>query len=275
VSLRFAYNTNGLQSHRLEEALDLLAGSGYAGVSLTLDHMHLDPLAASAQDLRRVRRALETRRLEAAVETGARFVLDPRRKHRPTLIEKDALARARRMDYLARCVEVAAGIGARSLTLASGPRDADVPAETALLFLQESLARLSEKAREASVTLALEPEPGHWPATLEAWRAVHAAVDVGLALDVTHLGVEASEPSPAEAVRALAEHLVVVHVADSPRGVHEHLPFGEGDLDLRSLVGALEEIDFRGLVSVELSRHSHAAHELVPRSIEALKAAGS
>ncbi|MBI3723043.1 sugar phosphate isomerase/epimerase, partial [bacterium] len=108
---RFAYNTNGLQAHRLEDALDLIAQSGYAGVSLTLDHMHLDPLTASEAETRRVARAIRSRDLSCAVETGARFLLDPRRKHRPTLIEADALGRAKRLSALLRSIDVAAEIG--------------------------------------------------------------------------------------------------------------------------------------------------------------------
>ena len=45
MSLRYAYNTNGLANHRLDDALAFLADSGYAGVALTLDHGHLDPFA--------------------------------------------------------------------------------------------------------------------------------------------------------------------------------------------------------------------------------------
>ncbi|TXS51995.1 hypothetical protein EAO75_09275 [Streptomyces sp. uw30] len=43
--LRFGYGTNGLADLRLDDALALLADLGYDGVGLTLDHMHLDPLA--------------------------------------------------------------------------------------------------------------------------------------------------------------------------------------------------------------------------------------
>lgn len=271
--LKLAYNTNGLQSHRLEDALDLLADAGYAGVSLTLDHMHLDPLTATPVEVARVARALRSRGLACGVETGARYLLDPKRKHRPTLVEADALGRARRLDALFRSVEVAAELGAGTLTLASGPRDASVPEETAYAFLQDALERLHEKASEAKVVLALEPEPGHLPATLAGWQRIRARVPVALALDVTHLSVEAPEPSPAEAVRAFADDLAVVHLADCPRGVHDHRPLGEGDLDLGALLGALGEIGFPGLVSVELSRHSHAAHEIVPRTIERVREA--
>ena len=35
----------------------------------------------------------------------------------------------------------------------------------------------------------------------------------------------------------------------------------------------LTEVGYEGLVAVELSRHSHAAHEMVPDAIAALRAA--
>ncbi len=45
AGLRYAYVSNGLGDHRLDEALELLAENGYAGVGLSLDHHHLDPSA--------------------------------------------------------------------------------------------------------------------------------------------------------------------------------------------------------------------------------------
>ena len=45
MMLRYAYNTNGLTSHRLDDALALLADCGYDGVALTLDVAHHDPFA--------------------------------------------------------------------------------------------------------------------------------------------------------------------------------------------------------------------------------------
>ncbi|MBI0384801.1 sugar phosphate isomerase/epimerase, partial [Streptomyces albiflaviniger] len=102
-SLRFAYGTNGLTDLRLSDALALLADLGYDGVSLTLDHMHLDPLAPDlAARTRRVARDLERLDLGVAIETGARYVLDARRKHHPTLLDPDPEARGARADLLLR-----------------------------------------------------------------------------------------------------------------------------------------------------------------------------
>ena len=59
MNLRYAYNTNGTAWHRLDDALTLIASSGYDGVALTLDHHHLDPnvarLGAKCAELEKAR----------------------------------------------------------------------------------------------------------------------------------------------------------------------------------------------------------------------------
>src|SRR3954463_15373700 len=88
----FGYNTNGFAHHRLEDALAVLAGLGYEGVALTLDHHALNPFDPHLFDqLHRVRDLLRAYRLRAVIETGARFLLDARRKHQPTLLDPDPL----------------------------------------------------------------------------------------------------------------------------------------------------------------------------------------
>ena len=90
--MRLGYNTNGMQSHRLADALELLAAQGYAAVALTLDVMHLDPFTSSAAQVAAVARQLQALGLLPVIETGARFLLDPARKHEPTVMSPDAAA---------------------------------------------------------------------------------------------------------------------------------------------------------------------------------------
>ena len=74
-----------------------------------------------------------------------------------------------------------------------------------------------------------------------------------------------------DCIRRAAPQLVHVHIEDMRRGVHEHLMFGDGELDLAVALAALQEIGYRGMTAVELSRHAHAAHETVPRAIALLR----
>ena len=85
------YGTNGFADHPLADALDVLQANGYDAVALTLGHPHFDPFAEGWLDRAIALRAdLERRGLRVVVETGARYVLDPVRKHRPNLLDDDA-----------------------------------------------------------------------------------------------------------------------------------------------------------------------------------------
>src|SRR3954453_385470 len=95
--------------------------------------------------------------LGGGVETGARFVLDPRRKHFPTLLSD---GRERRVDLLCRAVDVAAELGAPVVSLWSGAAPGDIDPGRAWDLLIDGLGRVLDHAARAGVTLAFEPEPG-------------------------------------------------------------------------------------------------------------------
>ncbi|GHJ99432.1 sugar phosphate isomerase/epimerase family protein [Streptomyces sp. NPDC003753] len=277
--LRFGYGTNGLADLRLDDALALLSDLGYDGVGLTLDHMHLDPLAPDlAARTRRVAHRLDALGLEVTVETGARYVLDPRRKHGPSLLDPDPDDRARRIDLLTRAVGVAADLGAHAVHCFSGVTPAGTDDDTAWTRLATALTPVLEAATAAGVPLAVEPEPGHLLATLADFhRLRHALGDpehLGLTLDLGHC--LCLEPlSPADCVRAAAPWLRHVQIEDMRRGVHEHLPFGEGDLDVPAVLGALSAAAYRGLTVVELPRHSHAGPHFAAISLPFLRTAAA
>jgi sugar phosphate isomerase/epimerase len=121
--------------------------------------------------------------------------------------------------------------------------------------------------------LALEPEPGMLVEDCDGWMRLAAQVPgLRLALDAGHC-VVAGAYAPQEAVTAFAAHLGTVAVEGMRHGVHDHLPLDEGDVDLPAVLRALSDADYDRLVTLELSRDGHRAHELVPRSMAVLRAA--
>jgi sugar phosphate isomerase/epimerase len=272
--LRFAYGTNGLTDLRLTDALALLADLGYRGVALTLDHMHLDPCAPGlARRTARVADRLERLGLAVAVETGARYVLDPVRKHGPSLLDPDPAARERRTGLLRTAVRVGADLGATAVHCFSGHVPPGTAEEDARPRLTAALTPVLADAQRLGVPLAVEPEPGMLVDTLAAFHRLRRDLDgVRLTLDLGHC--HCLEPDPvADCVRAAAPWLAHVQIEDMRRGVHEHLPFGEGEMDFPPVLTALAATGYRGLVSVELPRHSHAGPDLARRSLRFLRAA--
>ena len=140
--------------------------------------------------------------------------------------------------------------------------------------LLEGVDRVLEHAERRGVRLGFEPEPGMFVERLDDFEALDRRLGnpdaLGLTLDIGHC--VCLEPRPGGRLRAPRRgRLVHVHIEDMRRGVHEHLMFGDGELDLPVALAALSEIGYGGLVAVELSRHAHAAHETVPRAIALLR----
>ncbi len=272
MTLRYAYNTNGTASHRLDDALTLMAEAGYDGVALTLDHAHFDPLAP---DWERAAKALR-RRLDAlgfgcVIETGARYLLDPREKHEPTFVSASAEGRARRVDFLRRAVDVGAVLGAEAVSFWGGVPKPGVDPDDAASWLRDGIAAVAAHALRQGVTPALEPEPGMIVETVDHYAALaREAPGLTLALDLGHLLVT-GEREPAAAVREFAGRIGTVSLEDMKRGEHVHLAFGDGDMDVPACLAALAETGFDRLVCIELSRDSHRADTMIGQARATLR----
>jgi len=267
--LRLGYITNGFGDHSLEQAAEVLHHFGYQSIGITLGPPHLDPRATSRGRLEELRRTFERRGLEPVIETGARYVLDPFRKHRPSLVSVDSTAREQRASYYRHAIDIAAELGAPLISVWSGTPQPKVPEERSWSRLVAGLLPVLDHAAERGIRVAFEPEPGMFIEDLADWRALRERVDhpaLGLTIDVGHLAVR--EEAPWE--RHLIVHrdeLLHVHLDDAANGIHEHLPPGQGELDWTGILGALDRIGFGGVALVELSRHSHVAPVMAQRSI--------
>jgi sugar phosphate isomerase/epimerase len=275
VSLRFGYGLNGFTDHRLPDALAVVAGLGYDGVALTLDHAHLDPFGPGlAGRVAEAARLLSGHGLDVMVETGGRYVLDPWRKHHPTLVSDEG--RERRLKLLRIALRVAADLGSPAVSFWSGTGPEGVARETLLQRLDAGVEALLPLADELGVDLALEPEPGMVVERLQDAVDVRSRLGepdrLRLTVDVGHLRCN-EEGAPGDLIRSVGPLVRNVQIDDMRRGTHEHLPFGEGEVDLPGALAALQDIGFGGLVAVELPRHTHMAPALAAASLDALRAA--
>lgn len=91
-----------------------------------------------------------------------------------------------------------------------------------------------------------------------------------LTLDVGHVHCQGEGPLP-EVIRRWSEHLVNVHIEDMRQGVHEHLMFGEGEMQFAPLIDAFRQVGYQGGLYVELSRHSHEGPTAARRSMDFLR----
>lgn len=274
MTIQLGYGTNGFANHRLHDALRVIADLGYTSVALTLDHHHLDPFAADLPaQVSAVGGLLSQLGLRCVIETGARFLLDSYRKHFPTLVSEESHVR---IDFLERAIRIAADLGADCVSFWSGVQPSDVDEVVARHRLLTGVEQVLVEADRRGVRLGLEPEPGMYVQHLAQALALRVDLgnpdNLGITLDVGHC-VAVEPVDAAECVRQAAGLLVNVQLDDMRTGVHEHLEFGEGELNLGATMAALAEVGYTGVAAVELPRHSHAAPDVARRSLAALRAA--
>ncbi len=268
------YNTNGFAHHRLEDAIVILAELGYRSVAITLDYHALNPFdPALPGQLAVVKGLLQQHGLCSVIETGARFLLNPRRKHYPTLLCPDR-ERESRMDFLRKAIDIAQELGSDAVSFWSGASSSGSDPGVLMGIMEKSCQALCQYAEPRGVRLAFEPEPGMFIDTMDRFADLHERVGhplFGLTLDVGHLHCLGEVPiSPY--LHQWREWLWNVHIEDMRRGVHDHLMFGEGEMDFTEVLGGLQEIGYSGGVHVELSRHSHNAVETARTALTFLKA---
>ncbi|GAB6165471.1 sugar phosphate isomerase/epimerase [Thermostilla marina] len=257
------YNTNGFAHHDPSDAVAILGELGYRAVGLTIDHNLLSPYGDWSSQAARIRRALQTYDMRCVIETGARYLLDPRLKHEPTLITPDPQKRRRRIAFYEHAFRCAAELGADCVSVWSGIDHADDP-KAAWRRLTEGVSSVLALAEKFGIPIGFEPEPGMLVATVADYRRLKAECDsplLRLTLDIGHV-VCNGEGDPATVIRACAPELVNIHIEDMKPGVHEHLPFGEGVIEFPPVLQALLDSGYDRGVYVELSRDSHRAPEI-------------
>ncbi|WP_419998628.1 sugar phosphate isomerase/epimerase family protein [Streptomyces boninensis] len=241
----------------LAEVLPRLAGWGFDCVELPLeDPADWEPKAAA--------RLLDASGLAPAAVIA---VLGPGRD----LVRTEPESVRTTQDYLRRCVDAAAEVGA---PVVAGPvyaavgrtwRMADGERAAAYAEWREHLAPVAAHAAAAGVRIAVEPLNRYETSLLNTIEQTLAALDglpadaVGIALDTYHQNIE--ERSLPDAVRAAAGRIAHVQVCANDRGTP-----GADHLDWPGFVRALTEAGYEGPLCIE-SFTAHNATIAVAASV--------
>ena len=264
------FSTNSIGDVDPLDAVPRLRDLGYGSLAITLDHHTINPFADDrSARVARWRKALADVGMACVIETGARHLLDPMVKHEPTLVSSDPSARACRIDFTRRAIDVAADLGAGCVSLWSGVGRDGAALETFGNRLADGLAEIMTHAAQAGVVVAFEPEPGMVIDTLA--RAVTVFDRLGrpaalrLTVDIGHMECMGEWPYAAH-LRPWHGMIANVHVDDMLACRHDHLPLGAGAVDFFPVIAALADSGYTDGLHVELPRQSHRWFETARES---------
>lgn len=270
----FGYNTNGMAHHRVFDAVQLLAEIGYRGVAITIDNGTLSPKeSGSRQQIVELKKLLTDYGMRNVIETGARFLLDPHVKHEPTLLSADS---RKRIEFYRYAIDCAAELGSDCVSIWSGMVRDGIDNREAMRRLVCGLNEVLEYAKSQQVIIAFEPEPGMLIDTTRGFEELLEQIDspyLRLTLDIGHMQCQGETPID-DTIRRWMPWLANVHIDDMKRGVHEHLMFGEGEIDFPPILAALNDSGYEHGVYVELNRHSHEATEAARKAYGFLRKGG-
>lgn len=235
---------NWMRAEPVETTIRRLAKYGYDGIEISYDSVELVPGAPGAAA---VRKMLEEHGVACVGSISVMFA-------GRDLIHADPQVRDSSVDYLKKCVtmvkELADGTGTMSIVPSEVGKVKEMASpEEEWRWAVEGLKAVREHAVADGVRIAIEPlnrfETNfinrHDQALL---LAEEVGPDVGVCLDVYHMNQE--EADLVEPFRVARDRLYDVHVADNNR-----MACGQGALDWKSIIGALEEIGYDGSVTVE------------------------
>jgi sugar phosphate isomerase/epimerase len=256
--MKLSFSTNAFVRFRVVEAIGIIAKTGYSGVEILADIPHLYPLSTTGPELDVVADSLQKNRIEAAninANTavgyyGAKF-WEP--LFEPSLANPERDARKWRVEFTKKCIDMAAFLSCRNVSVTSGRMVPGVKPETSWALLKQSIFEIVEYAAARHVRVGMEYEPGllvERADELEGLILEIGAENFGANLDFghSHLAGEA----PVDVAERLASRIFHIHLEDIRGRKHYHLIPGEGDIDFEDIFRALAGIEYDGFVTVEL-----------------------
>ncbi len=266
--MRFAICNETFGDWPLEKAFDFAAQCGYGGVEIAPFTLSTYVTDITAEQRARVRQAAKAAGLEGG---GLHWLLAKTEGFHVT--SPDPAVRAKTAGYLAELARCCADLGGRVLVFGS-PAQRNLPPGVAKAqgtdFAAEVFERLLPTLEANDLVLALEPlgpeETNFMNTAAEAVELVGRLASPHVRL---HLDCKAMSTEMVPMVELIGQHgalLAHFHANDPNRRGP-----GFGKLDFVPILRALQQIDYRGWVSVEVFDYTPGVEALARQSIEYLR----
>jgi len=245
--------TSVLYLYSLQDAISLIAQTGFEGVDIWGGRPHVYRQDYSPAELNELRQIIAENGMSVSSFMPA-FYRYPHSLSNPNLkVRQDSL------EYMRQCIDNAAVLGTRIVLVVP---DLSLVGQTSC----DSRRRLTESidicARYASqYDLKLGIEVLHFDET-DLVNTSDDAIDIIRELGHTNLGVvldtgtlNLSKENPHEAVTKLDDLLLQVHINDNHGGLkQQNLIPGEGTYNFREFIKVLKKNSYSGFLSAELSK---------------------
>ena len=264
--IKLAFSTNAFKRYSLEDSIREIAKVGYSGVEILCDIPHAYVPSFKDDQVRSLKKTLALSNMQIS-NLNAFTLYAIGDTYHPSWIDD---SREMRIEHTIECIRLAKRIGAKHLsTEPGGPVVAPpVPSSSQQqeqqqyqdisrfekIFL-DGLTRVTKMAEEEDIKVLIEPEPGLLIENSRQFKNFVTKINnskyIRLNFDIGHF--YCVNEDPAKVVYELSDYIEHFHLADiAHTRIHNHLIPGKGSIDFRSVFDAMDDIGYRGFVTVEL-----------------------
>ncbi|MCF8069253.1 MAG: sugar phosphate isomerase/epimerase [Desulfobacterales bacterium] len=251
--MAFAYSTNAFVKYSLKDAINKISEIGFGGVEIMCDIPHLYPLNVKNEDLDDLQQTVDNTGIKITnLNCFTLFAVGD--TYLPSWIESDPARRDVRVNHTLQCIEIAASLGCRNISIPPGGPLDDMSEKEAIILFHKELEKVIPFAEEMNVKLLIEPEP---ELLIEKSKQIKSFVKnvasdiVGINFDIGHFYC-VGEP-PDEVLDDLIEWVGHMHLEDIARNrEHKHLIPGEGAINFRAMFSKIRSIGYEGDICLEL-----------------------
>jgi sugar phosphate isomerase/epimerase len=273
--IKLAFSTNAFKKYTLKDSIKLIREIGYDGVEILCDVPHAYPPSLGENDILSIVETVYQNKVKISnLNTFTLYAITD--VYHPSWIEDDNQLRELRIQHTINCLGLARKIGAENIsTEPGGPIElgnknhdrnnnynstsSNYEFEGLQKVFINGIIRTAKVAEEYGIKILVEPEPGLLLENSEQFLRFIKNIDseyVGLNFDIGHFFCVREEP--AELIYRLSEYIGHFHLADiAHTRVHNHLIPGQGAIDFHTIFKAINKINYKGFITVELYPYQH------------------
>jgi sugar phosphate isomerase/epimerase len=193
--------------------------------------------------------------------------------HNPSWIDPNPNIRRQRIMHTINCIYLAKQLDAKTISTEPGGPVANVSRQDAYDIFKEGLDEALIAAERNKVKLLIEPEPDLLIENSSQFLNFISRFDskhLGLNFDVGHFFCVGEDP--ALLIKSLKDYISHVHLEDiSQERVHHHLIPGKGSINFNDIFSALNSIDYKEFVTVELYPYQNNPVDAATEALQFLK----
>jgi sugar phosphate isomerase/epimerase len=264
--IKLAFSTNAFKRYSLEDSIREIAKVGYSGVEILCDIPHAYASSFKDDQVRSLKKTLTLSNMQIS-NLNAFTLYAIGDTYHPSWIDD---SRELRIEHTIECIRLAKRIGAKHLSTEPGGPVVAPPLPSSSqqqeqqqyqdisrfekIFL-DGLTRVTKMAEEEDIKVLIEPEPGLLIENSRQFKNFVTKINnskyIRLNFDIGHF--YCVNEDPAKVVYELSDYIEHFHLADiAHTRIHNHLIPGKGSIDFRSVFDAMDDIGYRGFVTVEL-----------------------